>query len=112
MGKPDTRSPRHLATRKTVLIVNLVLSLFFLMNAVPIWAVLAIYDNCWHFLLLLSAVLGNLLWLLLSLLLKRHSSPFFRLSRAALGPFWVFWNFLIFLYSSFILILGALWLAT
>ncbi len=99
-----------MASRKTVLVVNLVLSLFFLLNALTIWAGLSIYTGRWHFLLFLSAVLGNLLWVLLPLILTRHSSPFFRLSRAILGPFWVFWNFLIFLYTVFILILGVLWL--
>ena len=97
-----------MATRRTVLIVNLVLSLFFLMNALTIWAGFGIYPGGVHY-LMMAAVLGNLLWLLLPLILKRHSSPFFRLSRALLGPFWVFWNFLIFLYTAFILILGGLW---
>ncbi len=98
-----------MATKKTVFIFNLVLSLFFLMNALTIWANLAIYKGQWHFFLFLSAVLGNLLWLLLPLILKRHSSHFFRVSRAVLAPFWVFWNFLIFLYSAFMLLLGILW---
>jgi predicted MPP superfamily phosphohydrolase len=99
-----------LATKRTVLIVNLVLSLFFLMNVLSIWAGLDIYPGGLHF-LMMAAVLGNLLWLLLPLILKRHSSPFFRLSRALLGPLWVFWNFLIFLYSAFLLLLGLVWLS-
>src|SRR5579859_3351656 len=82
------------------------------MNAVAIWAGAAIYPGQWHFLLFVSVVLGNLLWLLLPLILKRHSSPLFRLSRAVFGPFWVFWNFLIFLYSSLMLLLGVVWLLT
>ena len=61
---------------------------------------------------MVAAVLGNLLWLLLPLILRRHSSPFFRLSRAVFGPFWVLWNLLIFLYSAFILILGLIWLVS
>ena len=101
-----------MATKRTVLIVNLVLSLFFVVNALAIWAGLTIYPGQWHFFLFLSAVLGNLLWLLLPLLLRSHSSPLFRLSRAVFGPFWVFWNFLIFLYSTFILLLGSVWLLT
>jgi uncharacterized protein len=99
-----------LATKRTVLIFNLVLSLFFLVNAFAIWAGLGIYPGGLHF-LFLGAVLGNLLWLLLPLILTRHSSPFFRFSRATLAPFWVLWNLLIFLYSAFILILGIIWLA-
>lgn len=98
-----------MATKQTVLIVNLVLSLFFLANALSIWSGLSIYPGGWH-IVLVWAVLGNLLWLLLPLILRRHSSPFFRLSRAALGPFWVLWNLLIFLYSIFILILALIWL--
>ncbi|HUO57615.1 MAG TPA: metallophosphoesterase [bacterium] len=97
-----------MATRKTVLVVNLVFSLFFLMNAISVWANLSLYPSHWH-LIFISAVLGNLLWLLLPLIFKRHSSPYFRLSRAVLGPLWVFWNFLIFLYSSFMLILALIW---
>ncbi len=81
------------------------------MNALAIWAGLSIYPAGAHF-VMLGAVLGNLLWLLLPLLLKRHSSPFFRLSRAILGPFWVFWNFLILLSSVFLLLLGLVWLAS
>ncbi len=97
-----------MAAKRTVLIVNLILSLFFLMNAISIWAGSNLYPAGWHF-ILLGAVLGNLLWLLLPLILRRHSSPFFRLSRALLGPFWVLWNLLIFLYSAFILLLGLIW---
>jgi predicted MPP superfamily phosphohydrolase len=100
-----------LATRKTVLVVNLVVSLFFLINATAISAGLYIYPRHWHF-VFLGAILGNLLWLLLPLLLKSHSSPFFRIARAILGPFWVFWNFLILFYSAFLLILGLIWLIT
>jgi predicted MPP superfamily phosphohydrolase len=99
------------ATPKTVLVFNLVFSLFFLLNAFAIWAGLTLYPGKWDFLLFLSAVLGNLLWLLLPLILKRHSSPFFRFFRAVLAPFWVFWNFLIFLYSFFVLVLGIIWVA-
>lgn len=99
-----------MATKRTVLIFNLVLSLFFLMNAVSIWSGFSIYPGGWHF-VLAGGVMGNLLWLLLPLILRRHSSPFFRFSRAVFGPFWVLWNFLIFLYSVFILILGLIWLA-
>ena len=99
-----------MATKKTVLIVNLVLSLFFLMNGVAVWAGLDIYPGGWHY-VMAAAVGGNLLWLLIPLILKRHSSPFFRFSRAVLGPSWVLWNLLIFLYSAFILLLGILWLA-
>ena len=98
-----------LATRRTVLIANLVLSLFFLLNAASIWAGWSIYPSRWHLPLFFSALMGNLLWLLLPLILKRHSSPFFRFSRAVLAPFWVFWNFLIFLYSAFLLLLGVVW---
>ncbi len=100
-----------LASRKTVLVVNLVVSLFFLINATAISAGLYIYPKYWHF-VFLGAILGNLLWLLLPLLLKSHSSPLFRIARATLAPFWVYWNFLIFLYSSFLLILGLLWVIT
>ncbi|HXL73961.1 MAG TPA: hypothetical protein VN963_10095, partial [bacterium] len=100
-----------MATRKTVLVVNLVISTFFLINATAISAGLYIYPKHWHF-VFLGAILGNLLWLLLPLLLKSHSSPFFRTARAILGPFWVYWNFLILLYSCFLLILGFLWLIT
>ena len=100
-----------MATRKTVLVVNLVVSLFFLINATAISAGLYIYPLHWHF-VFLGAILGNLLWLLLPLLLKSHSSPFFRIARAILGPFWVFWNFLILFYSAFLLILSLLWLIT
>jgi predicted MPP superfamily phosphohydrolase len=82
------------------------------MNAIAIWAGLSIYPSQWHFLLFLSAVLGNLLWLLLPLILRRHSSPFFRFSRAVFGPFWVLWNFLIFLYSAFVLLLALAWVLT
>ena len=99
-----------MATRKTVLIVNLVLSLFFLMNALTIWSGLSLYPGHWH-LIFISGVLGNILWLLLPLILKSHSSHFFRVSRAIFGPLWVFWNLLIFLYSAFMLILGILWVA-
>lgn len=99
-----------MATRRTVLVFNLVLSVFFLMNALSIWAGLGIYPAGVHF-LMLGAVLGNLLWLLLPLILKRHSSPFFRLSRAVLGPLWVYWNFMILLYSVFVLLLGLIWAA-
>lgn len=100
-----------MASKRTVFIVNLVLSVFFLANALSIWSGLSIYPGGWHY-VLVAAVLGNLLWLLLPLILRRHSSPFFRMSRAVLGPFWVLWNFLIFLYSAFILLLGLAWLAS
>ena len=99
-----------MATKKTVLIVNLVLSMFFLVNAFAIWSGLSIYPGGLH-IVFLAAVMGNLLWLLIPLIFTRHSSPFFRLSRAVLAPFWVFWNFLILLYSSFMLLLGFVWLA-
>jgi predicted MPP superfamily phosphohydrolase len=97
-----------LASRKTVLVVNLVVTLFFLINATAISTGLYIYPKYWHF-VFFAAILGNLLWLLLPLLLKSHSSPFFRIARAVLGPFWVYWNFLIFLYSVFLLILAFIW---
>jgi predicted MPP superfamily phosphohydrolase len=106
-----TNPEEHLATRRTVLVVNLVLSLFFLMNAVFIWAGLSIYPTRWHFLLFLSAVLGNLLWVLVPIIFTRHSSPPFRFARAVLAPFWVLWNLMILLYSVFMLILGVVWLA-
>jgi predicted MPP superfamily phosphohydrolase len=97
-----------LATRRTVLIVNLVLSLFFLMNVLSIWAGLNLYPGGWRF-VLMGAVMGNLLWLLIPMILKRQSSPFLRVSRAILGPFWVFWTLLVFLYSCFLLLLGLAW---
>jgi hypothetical protein len=100
-----------LASKRTVLIVNLVLSLFFLMNATAITTGLTLYPSLWRY-VLLAAVLGNLLWLLVPLIFKRHSSSFFRVSRAILAPFWVLWNFFIFLYTILILSLGALWLVT
>src|ERR1039458_2056547 len=78
------------------------------MNALTIWSGLSLYPGHWH-LIFISGVLGNLLWLLLPLILKRHSSHFFRFSRAIFGPLWVFWNLFIFLYSAFMLILGLLW---
>lgn len=78
------------------------------MNIITVWSNLRIYPGNSHF-FFISAVLGNLLWLLLPLILKRHSSPFFRFSRAVLGPFWVLWNFLIFLYSAFMLLTGLVW---
>lgn len=81
------------------------------MNAVFIGSGLSFYPGHWRF-IFISAVFGNLLWLLVPLLLTRHSSPFFRLFRALLGPPWVLWNFLILFYSIFMLILGLLWLAT
>lgn len=81
------------------------------MNATAIYAGLSIYPGGSHF-LFIAAVLGNLLWLLLPLIFKRHSSPFFLLARAVLGPFWVCWNLLIFLYSAFMLLLGLVYLAT
>ncbi|HVZ81457.1 MAG TPA: metallophosphoesterase [bacterium] len=98
-----------MATRRTVLVVNLVLSLFFLMNVVFIWAGYSIYPSQWHFVLFASAILGNLLWLLIPVIFTRHSSGPFRLARAVLAPFWVFWNLLIFLYSSFMVLLVVLW---
>jgi hypothetical protein len=98
-----------LATKKTVFIVNLVLSVFFLVNAFAIWSGLKIYPGGLH-IVFLAAVMGNLLWLLIPLIFTRHSSPLFRLSRAVLAPFWVFWNFLILLYSSFMLLLGFVWI--
>src|SRR5579871_3968 len=101
----------NLATKRTVLIVNLVLSLFFLMNALSIWAGFSLYPSRWHFPLFMSAVLGNLLWLLVPLMFQGHSGPVLRLLRAVLAPFWVFWNLLIFLYSVFVLLLGLVWLA-
>ncbi|GEM_PF-464472 len=104
----ENKSGETLATRKTVFVVNLVVSVFFLINATAISAGLYIYPKHWHF-VFLGAILGNLLWLLLPLLLKSHSSPFFRIARAILGPFWVYWNFLILIYSSFLLILGFIW---
>ncbi len=98
-----------MASRKTVLVVNLVVTLFFLINATAISTGLHIYPKYWHF-VFFAAILGNLLWVLLPLLLKSHSSPFFRVARAVLAPFWVFWNFLIFLYSAFLIILGIVWI--
>ncbi|HTC20932.1 MAG TPA: hypothetical protein VK859_08790, partial [bacterium] len=89
-----------MATRRTVLIVNLILSLFFLMNVISIWAGLNLYPGGWRF-VLMGAVMGNLLWLLIPMILKRQSSPFLRVSRAILGPLWVFWTLLVFLYSCF-----------
>ncbi len=86
------------------------MSLFFLMNALSIWVGLGLYPSGWHF-ILVAAVLGNILWLLIPLIFKRHSSPLFRLSRAIFGPLWVLWTFLVFLYSVFILLLGAVYLA-
>jgi predicted MPP superfamily phosphohydrolase len=99
-----------LASRKTVLVVNLVVTLFFLINATAISTGLYIYPSHWHF-VFFAAILGNLLWLLLPLLLTNHSSPLFRVARAILSPFWVYWNFFIFLYSAFLLILGLIWFA-
>ena len=109
MALTDPEGP--LATRRTVFVVNLVLSLFFLMNAVFIEAGLTLYPTRWHILLFTSAVLGNLLWLLVPIIFARHSSGPFRLARAVLAPFWVLWNLLILLYSVFMLLLGVLWLA-
>ena len=78
------------------------------MNAVFISSGLSLYPSHWHFIFTI-AVLGNVLWLLLPLIFKSHSSPFFRVSRAIFGPPWVFWTLLIFLYSAFMLILGIIW---
>lgn len=100
-----------MATRRTVFVVNLVLSLFFLMNVVFIWAGFSIYPSQWHFVLFSSAILGNLLWLLIPVIFTRHSSGPFRLARAVLAPFWVFWNLLIFLYSSFMVLMVLVWAA-
>ncbi|HTA77107.1 MAG TPA: metallophosphoesterase [bacterium] len=97
-----------MASRKTVLVVNLVVTVFFLLNAIAIVTGLHIYPTYWHF-VFFGAILGNLLWLLMPLLFTRHSSPPFRLARAVLGPFWVYWTFLIFIYSAFILALGLIW---
>ncbi len=97
-----------MASKKTVLIANLVFTLFFILNVTAIVTGLSFYPEQWRF-FLLAGVLGNLLWLLFPLILKRHSSPFFRLSRAVLGPLWVLWNFFILLYSAFILVLGLIW---
>lgn len=100
-----------MATRRTVLVVNLVLSLFFLMNAIVIWAGYSIYPSQWHFVLFASAIVGNLLWILIPVIFTRHSSGPFRMARAILGPFWVFWNLLIFLYSTFMVLLVLIWAA-
>jgi uncharacterized protein len=100
-----------MATRRTVFIFNLVFSLFFMINAMSLWAGLTLYPAQWH-LVFLAAVLGNILWLLVPAMFKRNDSSFLRVARALLGPFWVFWNFLIFLYSIFLLLTGLTWLLT
>ncbi len=100
-----------MASRKTVLVVNLVLTLFFVVNAAAMWAGIAIYPQEWRF-VFGAGIIGNLLWLLLPLLLNRYSSDFIRIARAILAPFWVMWNVLILLYSIFILFLCLVWLGT
>ena len=100
-----------MATRRTVFILNLVFSLFFLLNAAAMLSGLRLYPAYWH-LLLLGVTFGNLLWLLLPRILKGHSSPSFRIFRAFLAPLWVLWNFLIMLNTLFLLVLGFVWLVT
>ncbi len=98
-----------MATRRTVLILNLVFSVFFILNAAAIFSGLNLYPRYWQ-ILLLAATLGNLLWLLFPMILRGHSSPSFRVFRAFLGPFWVLWNFFIMLNTLFLLLLGLIWL--
>jgi len=100
-----------LARRRTVLILNLVFSIFFLLNAAAILAGLTLYPKHWH-IVLLGATLGNLLWLLFPMILRGHSTPSFRIFRACLGPVWVLWNFFIMLNTLFLILLGLIWLVT
>lgn len=100
-----------MATRRTVFLVNLTLSFFFLLNAVAISAGLSIYPIDAP-VLFTTAALGNLLWLLLPSIFRRKSSPFLRTARAVLAPCWVLWTLLIFLYSVFILSVKLLWSVT
>jgi hypothetical protein len=100
-----------LASRRTVLILNLVFSIFFLLNSAAILSGLTLYPRHWH-VLLLGVTLGNLLWLLLPMILRGHTSPSFRVFRAVLGPLWVLWNFFIMLNTLFLLLLGLVWLVT
>lgn len=100
-----------MASRKTVLVVNLVLTLFFVANTAAIWGGMSIYPAEWRF-IFGGGIVGNLLWLLLPMILSRQSSHFLRVSRAILAPFWVMWNLLVFLFSSFILFLGLIWWGT
>ena len=94
-----------MARRKTVLILNLVFSIFFILNAAAILSGLTLYPRHWH-IILLGVVLGNLLWLLLPMILRGHSSPSFRVFRAVLGPLWVLWNLFIMLNTLFLLLLS------
>jgi predicted MPP superfamily phosphohydrolase len=100
-----------LATRRTVFLVNLTLTFFFLVNAVAIIAGLTVYPLSAH-MVFVTAALGNLLWLLLPSLFRRQSSPLLRTARAVLAPLWVFWTLLILLYSVFTFVLGMAWFAT
>ncbi len=100
-----------MARRRTVLILNLVFSIFFLLNAAAILSGLTLYPRHWH-VVLLGAVFGNLLWLLFPMILRGHSSPSFRIFRAFLGPVWVLWNFFIMLNTLFLLLMGLIWLLT
>ncbi len=100
-----------MAKRRTVLILNLVFSLFFLFNALAILAGYSLYPAHWP-VLLLSAALGNLLWILIPLILRGHTSPFLRVTRALLSPLWVLWTFFILLNTIFLLALALVWLVT
>jgi predicted MPP superfamily phosphohydrolase len=97
-----------LAKRRTVLIFNLVFSIFFLVNAAAILAGYNLYPRHW-LVLLMSATLGNLLWLLIPLILRGHTSPFFRWAKALLTPLFVFWTFLSLLATLVLLVLAVLW---
>ncbi len=98
-----------MATKRTVLIFNMVFSIFFLLNAISVSGGLSLYPEKWR-LLFLAAVLGNTVWLLIPYMLKRRTGPMIRLVRAVLNPLWVSWILFIFLYSVFMLITGILWL--
>lgn len=100
-----------MATKRTVLIFNLVFSIFFLLNAIAIIGGKTVYPEKWG-LLLLAAVLGNTVWMLIPFIIKRRSGPKLRLVRAILNPFWVSWILFIFLYSVFMVITGILWILT
>jgi len=100
-----------LATKRTVLIFNMVFSIFFLLNAVSIGGAHSLYPEKWRF-IFLAAVLGNTVWLLIPYMLKRRTGPKLRLVRAILNPLWVSWILFIFLYSIFMVLTGLIWLAT
>lgn len=84
------------------------LAVFFLLNFIAVRTLLAAHPArrgaIWA-----VTVLGNLMWLLLPFIFSARTTPLVRTIRAVLGPPWFSWLIFIILYSTFAVLVAALW---